>query len=569
MGVWVDTPKKCYLSGGNCLLACGFDGILYYYIQSMGLLLGGSRAYYGKRPWRDKLDTRDYDVAIEGILKAGQLLEKRNEDNYASVIELLADIDPCRLTQPDICRFKAIVDKLPDEVIYKSIDICYLMCRIELRNASVSNNGKVNEWYEALTSLRREYKTGTKMRGKLENRIHCVQVIMPQVSGAIILFHLAALAHELNGNAAKGARLSPTGERPSILRGSKDFSEHTRFYTATAGMLEAQLPAFLYDNGKDVIAGAQAEILYECNDLAGAAMYVAPLFNTADPDTAFAVLATAARLGAADPSIMSYRDILKYMAKTLEEKDARWLKHNHEAFEVHFAILEGDMQAVEAWLEKNSSNALEEPNSLNFYQMFTEARARIATQEPLTAMVLLKKLDSYFDWKRRTLDKIEGLVLSAVCYSQLKREYDAEAAMVEAVKLSQNYGYVRVFADCGGLALQVLKAVKNDLKTYPDVDAHHLEKLIDAARQFAVQYPRLFAPEVKPVEAVALGRETFTEQETQVLNLLARGKSNKAIAGELFISASTVKFHISNIMNKTNASNRYEAVNTVHSWGVV
>ena len=52
---------------------------------------------------------------------------------------------------------------------------------------------------------------------------------------------------------------------------------------------------------------------------------------------------------------------------------------------------------------------------------------------------------------------------------------------------------------------------------------------------------------------------TLTARELQVLRLVAHGKSNRDIAGELFISENTVKNHIRNILEKLQMKSRMEA----------
>jgi len=52
---------------------------------------------------------------------------------------------------------------------------------------------------------------------------------------------------------------------------------------------------------------------------------------------------------------------------------------------------------------------------------------------------------------------------------------------------------------------------------------------------------------------------TLTSRETEILALIAEGKSNKEIAAELFISVNTVKVHVSNIFQKIEVSSRTEA----------
>jgi DNA-binding NarL/FixJ family response regulator len=64
-------------------------------------------------------------------------------------------------------------------------------------------------------------------------------------------------------------------------------------------------------------------------------------------------------------------------------------------------------------------------------------------------------------------------------------------------------------------------------------------------------------------EGVALQEsyvEPLTPREQQVLDLLAEGLPNKAIAVRLGISDQTVKFHVASISAKLGATNRTEAV---------
>jgi DNA-binding CsgD family transcriptional regulator len=63
--------------------------------------------------------------------------------------------------------------------------------------------------------------------------------------------------------------------------------------------------------------------------------------------------------------------------------------------------------------------------------------------------------------------------------------------------------------------------------------------------------------------------ETLTPREEQVLELLAQGLPNKAIAGHLHISDQTVKFHVASIMGKLGAANRVETVRRAVRRGLV
>ncbi len=63
--------------------------------------------------------------------------------------------------------------------------------------------------------------------------------------------------------------------------------------------------------------------------------------------------------------------------------------------------------------------------------------------------------------------------------------------------------------------------------------------------------------------------EALTAREQEVLVLLAQGRPNKEIAALLAISERTVKFHVSAILAKLDATNRTEAVTLAVQRGLV
>jgi DNA-binding NarL/FixJ family response regulator len=63
--------------------------------------------------------------------------------------------------------------------------------------------------------------------------------------------------------------------------------------------------------------------------------------------------------------------------------------------------------------------------------------------------------------------------------------------------------------------------------------------------------------------------ETLTRRETEVLERLAEGLSNKAIAARLGISDQTVKFHVASICGKLGAANRTDAVRLAVGRGLI
>jgi DNA-binding NarL/FixJ family response regulator len=98
-----------------------------------------------------------------------------------------------------------------------------------------------------------------------------------------------------------------------------------------------------------------------------------------------------------------------------------------------------------------------------------------------------------------------------------------------------------------GLEFDAARAVFDELSAAPDLE--RLRRLTDASSQ------------------VAAGG--LSAREREVLVLLASGKTNRAIAAELFISEKTVARHVSNIFTKLALSSRAEATAYAYTHGLV
>lgn len=92
-----------------------------------------------------------------------------------------------------------------------------------------------------------------------------------------------------------------------------------------------------------------------------------------------------------------------------------------------------------------------------------------------------------------------------------------------------------------------------------DTRAEELRTAIKAAAAGKVQLSPQAAERLMREVRAPESPEKLTERETEVLRLVAMGKSNKEIAGELYISETTVKTHVSNVLMKLNVQSRTQA----------
>ena len=132
------------------------------------------------------------------------------------------------------------------------------------------------------------------------------------------------------------------------------------------------------------------------------------------------------------------------------------------------------------------------------------------------------------------------------------------AALTGALTLACPQGYVRVFADEGPPMAALLHQLVAAQRSSQDAARVELGCLARLLRPVGAEHA---VPDRGRGSAAVPGlAEALTARELEVLGMLAAGKSNQAIAGELVVTLDTVKKHVSHVMDKLGAANRTEAV---------
>ena len=223
--------------------------------------------------------------------------------------------------------------------------------------------------------------------------------------------------------------------------------------------------------------------------------------------------------------------------------------------------------ASEALLETHMP--MSHPESLGTrYLAWAQGETALARGEPEQALSIvegiLAALPQLREWQDRTLillRHVEGRALLA-----LGRADEALESLREAIALCQEFGLHsfrwRCHADLARLHLTTRDRAAAEMEW---TAAHRcitdLAKTIleEDMRQNFQQAAEAYVPALPDLTPLQQSKHAFgglTRREQQIAVLVARGKTNKEIAAELFISIPTTKTHITSILTKLDLSSR-------------
>jgi DNA-binding CsgD family transcriptional regulator/tetratricopeptide (TPR) repeat protein len=140
----------------------------------------------------------------------------------------------------------------------------------------------------------------------------------------------------------------------------------------------------------------------------------------------------------------------------------------------------------------------------------------------------------------------------------------AEDELVErwrrAVRAFETFGHSYEIARSQARLAAVLGAAGRHDEAHAEIVRSRAAALRLGARPLAGELRALDAQEKPVAQGVPSHDPTLTPRETEVLKLVAEGRSNREIGLQLFISIKTVSVHVSNILAKLGAASRTEAV---------
>jgi LuxR family maltose regulon positive regulatory protein len=237
-------------------------------------------------------------------------------------------------------------------------------------------------------------------------------------------------------------------------------------------------------------------------------------------------------------------------------------------YQISLWIAQSDFQAITHWEQQHGSAWQSQIGRLRDTFPLILARARIARyyrQHDVSALSEARALI------QPGLDQAQAsgliynlarlLILDALALYAQGEPASAIKALKRALALAEPENYVRSFLDLDKPMEEfLLWGLENGSLSEPHLCAY-VTKLLS---HFALAYP---VELVQPAGGELI--ESLTRRELEILQLIAKGLSNREIGERLFLSLNTVKGHNQNIFDKLQVHRRTEAVERARQLGLL
>lgn len=224
-----------------------------------------------------------------------------------------------------------------------------------------------------------------------------------------------------------------------------------------------------------------------------------------------------------------------------------------------------DVALADAWAKTCGLSINDELNYENELAHLTFARWLIVTGKAEQALPLLSRLQEFAEAEARRRVLVEVLILQTLAHQSIGDESKAIGILEQVLLLTEAESYIRSYLDEGeALSKLLIESLKQNGKRWETESPQLLRYVIKLNEAFGATSTQTQKTPTAKIENDSLPwwyvNDPLSERELEVLTLVAQGLSNQEIADKLFLSAGTVKRHMSNIYQKLDVHSRTQAI---------
>ncbi len=307
------------------------------------------------------------------------------------------------------------------------------------------------------------------------------------------------------------------------------------------------------------------EVLAELNDLDGAAHHAKKGAELTERGRDLGMIGWSnlclARVFFSRGDMAGAEEIVQKMENIARDSSVPpWISNLMTARQARIWLAEDKLETVSDWVDERGLEADEEPKYLHETEYIVLARFLIAQGRLDEATTHLQRLLEATEAGGRTSRVIEILILQALASQAGGDSVRAMTKVERALTLGEPEGFVRIFVDEGSPMARLLQAALNQ-----GVAPKYIRRILAA---FSSDVPVQVDTASSQTDQSKL-IEPLSERELEVLQLIAEGLTNQAIASRLFLSRNTVKVHARNINGKLGVHSRTQAVAKARALGIL
>jgi len=249
--------------------------------------------------------------------------------------------------------------------------------------------------------------------------------------------------------------------------------------------------------------------------------------------------------------------LLLQEATQLFSQISSWGQNIAAAHQAKYNLALGDIQSAKHWAEALDLDMNGDYLPHREIEYLTLVRVLITQKRFKEAQAVIGRIFPFTKISGKKQTELELFILQSLLYYAQGDMDRAFEPLKNAFSIGEVEGYIRIFVDKGpqmaSLLYEALKA---------GMSPGYIQQLLAA-------FPA-GESEVEDYQSDPSGLiEPLSEREKDVLQLVAKGLTNKVIADKLYLSIHTIKTHTRNIYGKLGVNNRTQAVNKARTLGII
>jgi LuxR family maltose regulon positive regulatory protein len=233
------------------------------------------------------------------------------------------------------------------------------------------------------------------------------------------------------------------------------------------------------------------------------------------------------------------------------------------AWGARFALKNNDLEYARRWATESGFDGLDSVETRDEFEIVIYARVLDALGRADERDVLLSQVHERATRKGCVFSRIEIEMLQALALHAGGNSDAAVERLIPALAIAEDAGIVRMFLDEGPRLGPLLARVERSLE--PEQRVPSIAFVARLRRSLAQERPDDEETDIASGGLI----EPLTPREREVLQLIAEGRTNQAIANELFLSVGSVKTHSSHVYGKLGVRGRTEAIARARSLGML